>query len=93
VTQQDGIGRFLDAEGRVRAWPSKQRDRTTVLEYLVELFEPGRRYTEPEVNALLVSRHTWSDPAYLRRMLYTTRLVDRTPDGAQYWRPGTGASG
>jgi DNA-binding MarR family transcriptional regulator len=80
-----GLRRFLDAAGRVTTWPAKRRDQLVVLTYLVSDLESGRVFSEAEVNDLLTRRHTWNDPAYLRRALVDERLLQRTPDGAQYW--------
>jgi hypothetical protein len=84
--QSDEIRNFLDRQGRVTSWPAKVRVQRLLLRYLVERFEPGRRYSEREVNALLNEWHTFDDPATLRRDMYDLRLFDRTRDGMQYWR-------
>ena len=48
-------------------------------------FEPGRRYTEIEVNAEL--RAVWPDDvAALRRYLVDAQLLDRA--AGEYWRIG-----
>ncbi len=53
--------------------------------WLADRFEPGVKYTEREVNALLNQWHTFGDPVTLRRELYDDRRIDRTRDGARYW--------
>lgn len=59
--------------------------RRIVLEHIVQRFEPGVRYTEPEVNLAL--RHVWPrDVAAVRRYLVDERLLERA-DG-KYWRIG-----
>lgn len=79
------IQRFVNEQGQVVIWPSRQRDRLHVLLYLADQFEPGRHYTEREVNELL-RPHTGNDTANLRRILYDYRFLDRTRDGSSYWR-------
>lgn len=89
------LPRFLDAEGRLKQWPTRRRDQLAALERLAGLFEPGRRYTEREVNELLQSHHTFGDWALLRRELFDFRFVDRLRDGSSYWRriePGEAAT-
>jgi len=81
------LRRFLDMRGRVTGRPAKRRDQELVLEYLGSKFERGREYTEREVNEIINSWHTYRDHATIRRELYNARLLDRTPDGARYWRP------
>lgn len=80
---------YLDAEGRVKEWPSRRnkgRSQQQVLEYLATKFEPETYYSEREVNALLNQHHTFGDPALLRRELFERGLVDRLKDGSAYWR-------
>lgn len=69
---------------RLRAMPRAGRKRRIVLEELAQRFEPGRRYTEPEVNDLLRSAHP--DVAALRRYLVEEVLLDRA--SGEYWRSG-----
>jgi predicted transcriptional regulator len=79
------LARFLNNAGNMVVWPPKQKDRLLLLQYLVEQFEPGRFYSEKEVNAIL-KPHTGSDVAALRRSLYEVKLLDRESDGSRYWR-------
>jgi hypothetical protein len=80
------LRRFLDAQGRVTTWPARRQDQELVLDYLIAKLASGREYAEREVNAILLQWHTYGDPATLRRDLYDSRRLDRTPDGARYWR-------
>ena len=80
------LRRFLDAAGRVTMWPAKRQSQDLLLSYLISKFEHGREYAEREVNGLLNQWHSYKDPATLRRALYDAQLLDRTPDGARYWR-------
>ena len=83
---QDTLRGFLDGEGRVTQFPARRKKRLAALQYLAGKFAPGRVYTEREVNEVLLFWHTFRDPATLRRELYNKRLLERTQDGAQYWR-------
>ncbi|MDE7298760.1 MAG: DUF2087 domain-containing protein [Lachnospiraceae bacterium] len=76
---------FLDADGRLVQFPAKRKMKLEALVYLAEKFETGRKYTEKEVNELLLSWHTFRDPATLRRELYNNRFLGRDADGALYW--------
>jgi hypothetical protein len=73
---------FLDAAGRLKVIPAARRKRTVVLRWLVRAFEPGRRYTEAEVNALIQDRHP--DSATLRRELVGHAMLAR--EAGIYWR-------
>ena len=76
---------FLDDTGRVIRWPKKKADQLEVLKYLRTKFEGGKKYSEKEVNALLDAWHIFGDRALLRRMLFDLYLLERTPDGREYW--------
>ena len=70
--------------GRLLQIPTVAGKRRIVLEYLASMFEPGVRYSEREVNAILRSWH--DDHAALRRYLVDSQLLAR--DAGQYWRIG-----
>ena|SRR5487761_220794 len=76
---------FVDAAGRLLAIPSQHKKRMSVLRWLVEDFEPGRRYPETEVNQVIGRRH-W-DFAALRRYLVDEELMQRR--NSVYWRAGS----
>jgi hypothetical protein len=82
--------RFLDRSGRLAMWPpARQRDKLLVLEHLASFFQPGRVYSEKEVNELLNLHSALEDSAALRRALYEYRFINRTRNGARYWLIGT----
>jgi hypothetical protein len=76
---------FIDAEGRLHQWPSRQKVQRMAAAFLARRFEPGRDYTEPEVNLLLMDGHTFADWALLRRVLYDWGFLDRESNGSRYW--------
>lgn len=76
---------FLDAEGRLTAFPSKHKMKVYALAFLAEKFDNDRTYTEKEVNELLCKWHTFGDPATLRRELYNHKFIDRDLSGGSYW--------
>jgi hypothetical protein len=71
-------------DGRLVHLPRKRSKRLVVLDHIVQIFEPGVRYAERDVNAAL--RAFDDDVATLRRYLVDEGLLDRA-DGA-YWRSG-----
>lgn len=73
--QERLIGRLLEG-GRLAQVPAKRKTRAAVLLELLSRFEPGRDYSEPEVNELLRPVH--EDVAYLRRELVNYRYLART---------------
>ncbi len=68
--------------GRLKSIPTQDKKRQVILRYLAGLFEPGRRYPEREVNALL--QDVYPDAASLRRYLVDSGLMAR--DHGVYWR-------
>jgi hypothetical protein len=68
--------------------PAQESKRRLVLEHVAQTFEPGRRYPEREVDAVL---RAWTeggatDHAALRRYLVDHQLLAR--EGGEYWRSG-----
>src|SRR5262245_38796715 len=76
---------FIDVDGRLNQWPSRQKTQRMAAALLARRFEPGRDYTETEVNMLLMDGHTFADWALLRRVLYDWRFLDRESDCSRYW--------
>ena len=79
------VRNFVDAHGRLRALPAREAKRRLVLEWVATRFEPGRRYSEREVNGVLVA--LYDDVATLRRFLVDEGLLAR--EAGVYWRPET----
>lgn len=71
-------------DGRLRSIPSASAKRLVVLDWLAQLFEPGRQYSEAMVNLALGQRH--ADTAALRRYLVDEGFLDR--EAGVYWRSG-----
>lgn len=79
------IRAFVGADGRLTQWPSKRKKQLATLCYLAQAFEPGRRYTESEVNDIIDLKTCFHDPATLRRDLYDMGFLCREKDGSAYW--------
>ena len=75
---------FLDASGKLKAFPAKRKKKIYCLFYLAQKFETEKEYTEQEINNVLLDWHTFADPATLRRELYDYRFLDRSLDGKVY---------
>lgn len=75
---------FLDASGKLTAFPAKRKMKIYCLFYLAQKFETEKEYTEQEINNVLLDWHTFADPATLRRELYDYRFLDRSRDGKVY---------
>jgi predicted transcriptional regulator len=77
------VENYATAGGRLRQIPSKRKKFESILRYVASAFEPGRRYTEKEVNQILGDYH--EDTAALRRGLVDYHLMARESDGTEYW--------
>jgi hypothetical protein len=76
------------SDGRLTRLPARWARRRAVLDYVVQSFEPGRRFPEKEVDVVL---RAWcaggaTDYVTLRRHLVDEGLLGRE-DGI-YWRTG-----
>jgi hypothetical protein len=80
------LGRFLDANGKLKQWPAKQAMREEACAYLAQQFQHDREYTEQDVNAIIASTHTFEDYFLLRRAMVESGYLCRTPDGRRYWK-------
>jgi hypothetical protein len=81
---EDAVLSAFVRDGRLVSIPAQQSKRRVVLEHFVRVFEPGVRYPEREVNALLAVWHP--DVAALRRYLVDAGLLTR--EAGVYWRSG-----
>ena len=72
---QDRLVGRLFTDGRLAQVPAKRKTRAAALLEVLTRFEPGRTYTEPGVNEILVSVH--EDFAYLRRELVNYHYLER----------------
>lgn len=75
--------------GALRALPARHARRVVLLDLLAQLFEPGLRYPEAEVDRRLTAvwvRGVHPDHARLRRNLVDEGFLDRT--GGVYRRSG-----
>lgn len=68
--------------------PTKYTKLLVILRYLATLFEPGRKYSETDVNQIL--RPVNEDYARLRRELVEQGFLQREGGGGLYWRAPEG---
>jgi hypothetical protein len=77
------IGEFVE-DGRLRQIPAGRAKRLAVLDVLATHFEPGRVYSEQQVD-LVLARFS-DDHVTLRRYLVDEEFFERS--GGRYWRAG-----
>ena len=70
-------------DGPLSEFPAKEKRKVIIIKQLAQRFEPDRKYTEKEVNAILEA--AYHDYVTLRRYLIEYGFLDRLPDGSSYW--------
>ena len=75
---------FLDATGKLTAFPAKRKMKLYALLYLAQKIPADTDFTEREINDILLTWHSFADPATLRRELYDYHFLDRRRDGKVY---------
>ncbi len=78
------LAAFTDKDGRVTAFPEKEKKLLVILNYIVKAFEMAKRYPEKEVNETLLRFN--KDTAFMRRSLVEYKLMAREGGGGSYWR-------
>lgn len=75
---------YLSVDGHLIDFPSQQKKLEVILRHVVQVFEPGQRYTEKQVNEMLLRFN--KDTGRLRRNLVDFGLMKRQGGGGEYWR-------
>ncbi len=77
------LATFTGPDGRFTQLPMQRKKLQVLLRHVLAAFEPGREYTNAEVNDVL--RRFSDDTASLRRGLVDYRMMARVPDGSRWW--------
>jgi len=78
------IVNYARRDGSLKQIPSQPKKVQAILKYVSMPIEPGVRYTEREINAILARFHP--DSTTLRRYLVDYHILGRASDGSSYWR-------
>jgi predicted transcriptional regulator len=78
------LATFINAEGRITAFPAQEKKFIVLLRHVLQAFEPGVRYSEKQVNEILLRFN--EDTASLRRGMIEYHLMEREGGGGLYWR-------
>lgn len=70
-------------DGSIESFPSKEKRKIILLQYIVTKFEVGRKYNEKEINSIL--KPIYSDYVSIRRYLIEYGFLDRSDDCTTYW--------
>jgi len=78
------VSDYTRKDGSLKTIPAQRKKLEAVLRYIVKAFEPGKRYSEKQVNKVLGQYH--EDTTSLRRELVGFGLMKREGGGGEYWR-------
>lgn len=67
--------------GKLKSIPAQRKKERIILEEIVKAFEPGRIYTEREVNIMIADFH--DDFCTIRRDMIAEKLMER--ENGKYW--------
>ena len=73
-------------DDRLTSIPASLPKRRIVLDLIAQDFEPGKRYSEKQVNLVIGKR--FADTATIRRYLVDEGFLEREGGGGRYWRAG-----
>lgn len=68
--------------GKLKSIPAQRKKERIILEVIADAFEPGRIYTEREVNIIIAGFH--DDFCTIRRDMIAEKLLER--NNSEYWR-------
>lgn len=88
--RQKVIKNFFDAEGRLKSIPTQRKKRMFVFEHMLAELEPGRSYTEQEINEFIERFH--DDYCTIRREFIINHYMYRedniyTLNPQELWAP------
>lgn len=86
ITNSKKVSVFYDSKGRLKQYPRKKSLRIIALAKIADCFEKDRKYTEKEVNEIILQNISFSDYATIRREMFQQKLINRLSDGSEYWR-------
>jgi hypothetical protein len=75
---------FVDSSGRISRLPVKWGKKAELADWLLEQLEPGRAYSEPELNEIF--EEYVDDFALMRRLLVDSGKLERDRYGREYRR-------
>lgn len=77
------IKTYMNEEGALKNYPSKEKKKIIVLEEIAKNFSKGKTYSEKEINRIL--KRIYEDYATIRRALIEYGFIERTDDCKSYW--------
>ena len=84
--ERDEILKNYIKDGKVKVFPSKEKKKIVILQFIVDKFESDKKYSEKGVNEIIKS--LIDDYVSARRYLIEYGFMDRKKDGSEYWVKG-----
>jgi len=81
--EKDKILKNYIKDGKITLFPSKEKKKIVILQYIIDKFEIHKKYTEKAVNEIIISMV--EDYVSARRYLIEYGFMDRNNDGSEYW--------
>ena len=80
------IKQNLLKDGKIIRWPKKVVDKNSVLKYIAIKISIDKKYTEKEINEIIIENILFDDYVLIRRELIENGYLNRTNDCREYWR-------
>lgn len=77
---------YITPSGRLRSYPSTEKAKKVILEYITDYFSKGEKYEDVEVNRTLMN--IYMDYSLLKRELLEYDFLSKTEKGGIYWVKG-----
>ena len=88
ITWQERVLKtYMNEDGSLKQIPAREKKKIIILREIMKRFEPGREYTEKEVNRILKEIYAEDFPS-IRRALIEYGFMDRTDDCNAYRAAG-----
>ncbi len=81
--RESTIKNYMDENGAVKTFPSKEKRKIIVLSEIIKNFSKGKKYSEKEINRIL--QRINEDYATTRRALIEYGFMERYDDCSSYW--------
>ena len=85
--REKALKTYMNADGSLKQIPAREKKKIIILREIMKRFEPGREYTEKEVNRILKETYAEDFPS-IRRALIEYGFMDRTDDCSAYRAAG-----
>ncbi|MCK9328801.1 MAG: DUF2087 domain-containing protein [Bacteroidales bacterium] len=79
------INKYFNDKQQLLRYPKKEKERLIVLQKILELFDPNKKYKETEVDSIIKNYFLNLDYILIRRAFIEYGFMDRKNDGTAYW--------